>query len=118
MSLDADICMAASWLGDASVALSPWRQIMRGTGCPSAPAHAIGVTGVWRQGATVPASQPEGFVPVFSMRKAQHFQSLHAADGSLFSPSGAVDPALTIAAQAVLVGDRLTSILIHQEPVQ
>ncbi|RUX51910.1 hypothetical protein EOA33_04580 [Mesorhizobium sp. M4A.F.Ca.ET.050.02.1.1] len=116
MSLDADICNAASWPGDAPV--SPWQQIIRRTGCPSAPAQAIGVTGVWRQGGTVRASQPPGFVPVFSMRKAHHFQSLDAADGSFISPSAAVDPALTIAAQAVRVGDRLTSILVHQEPVQ
>ncbi|RWB66486.1 hypothetical protein [Mesorhizobium sp.] len=42
----------------------------------------------------------------------------HAADRSFFSPSGAVEPALTIAAHTVRIGDRLTSILVHQEPVQ
>lgn len=118
MSLDPNICMAAFRPGDVSFAPPPWTQIMRRTGCLPASGQATCTTRAWLQRATVRTRWPLRLVPEFSMRKTREVERPHAADRSFSRPSEAVNLALTIAAQAVRLGGRLASLLVHQESEQ
>lgn len=86
-----------------------WRQVMRRAGWPLSFSQTMGITGISHQCGTVRAGNDPLQAPLDGWCKAHDLENLHVVDGSFFPSSGAVNPALTIAAQALRVGDRLAS---------
>jgi hypothetical protein len=86
-----------------------WRQVMRRAGWPLSFSQTMGITGISHQCGTVRAGADPLQAPIDGWCKAHDLENLHVVDGSFFPSSGAVNPALTIAAQALRVGDRLAS---------
>ena len=88
-----------------------WRHVMRRAGWPLSFSQTMGITGISHQCGTVRAGEDPERAPLDGWCKAHDVENLHVVDASFFPSSGAVNPALTVAAQALRVGDRLASIV-------
>ena len=83
------------------------KQILRGTGYPIVLSSSFGTEVVSHQCGTVRFGSDPATSALDPMCKAWDHDNLYVVDGSFFVSIGAVNPSLTIIANALRVGDHL-----------
>jgi len=84
------------------------RGLLRRIGFPIVLRHAFGVTGPSHQCGTVKMGTDPATSALDPWCRAHDHPNLHVVDAGFFPSSAALNPALTVAAQALRVGDRLS----------
>ena len=89
------------------------RALLRAAGFPIVLARAFSKDTPSHQCGTVRIGREPATAPLDPLCKAFEVENLHVVDASFFPSSAAVNPALTVAAQALRVGEHIASTTLH-----